>query len=251
MRWPRPVGKLYVQRFFPPEAKAQLQAIVKDLADRVRPAHRQPDVDGAKTKASAKAKLATLKVGIGYPDTWRDYSTLEIVRGDALRQRRARGAVRLSVPPRQARAPGGSRRMVDRPADRQRAEPAGAERAEFSGGDSRAAVLRSRGRRGRPVRSDRRDHRSRDQPQLRRPGQPVRRDRPPRELVDAGAISRTSRPRRRKLVAQYNAYQPFPDLHVNGQQTLSENIADLAGLSAAYDAYRWLARASRRPRAAG
>ena len=41
-----------------------------------------------------------------------------------------------------------------------------------------------------------------------------------------------------KLVAQYTAYAPFPDLHVNGQLTLSENIADVAGLSAAYDAYR-------------
>jgi len=41
-----------------------------------------------------------------------------------------------------------------------------------------------------------------------------------------------------KLVAQYNAYMPFADLHENGQLTLSENIADVAGLSAAYDAYR-------------
>jgi putative endopeptidase len=41
-----------------------------------------------------------------------------------------------------------------------------------------------------------------------------------------------------QLVAQYNAYRPLPDLSVNGQQTLSENIADVAGLSAAYDAYR-------------
>jgi putative endopeptidase len=41
-----------------------------------------------------------------------------------------------------------------------------------------------------------------------------------------------------KLVAQYNAYMPLPELHVNGQLTLSENIADLAGLNAAYDAYR-------------
>ncbi len=41
-----------------------------------------------------------------------------------------------------------------------------------------------------------------------------------------------------KLVAQYDAYRPFPDLAVNGKLTLSENIADVAGLAAAYDAYR-------------
>jgi predicted metalloendopeptidase len=41
-----------------------------------------------------------------------------------------------------------------------------------------------------------------------------------------------------KLVAQYNTYKPFPDLAVNGQLTLSENLADLAGLEAAFDAYK-------------
>jgi endothelin-converting enzyme/putative endopeptidase len=41
-----------------------------------------------------------------------------------------------------------------------------------------------------------------------------------------------------KLVEQYNAYKPYPDLAVNGQLTLSENLADLAGLEASYDAYR-------------
>ena len=45
-----------------------------------------------------------------------------------------------------------------------------------------------------------------------------------------------------QLVAQYDTYKPFPDLAVKGQQTLGENIADLAGLTASYDAYH---RASR------
>ena len=42
----------------------------------------------------------------------------------------------------------------------------------------------------------------------------------------------------KQLVTQYDSYKPFPDLAVKGQQTLGENIADLAGLTAAYDAYR-------------
>jgi predicted metalloendopeptidase len=51
-----------------------------------------------------------------------------------------------------------------------------------------------------------------------------------------------------QLARQYDAYRPLPDLHVNGEQTLSENIADLAGLAAAYDAYRMsLGAAEARP----
>ncbi len=41
-----------------------------------------------------------------------------------------------------------------------------------------------------------------------------------------------------KLAAQYDNYKPFPDLSVNGKQTLAEDIADIAGISAAYDGYR-------------
>jgi putative endopeptidase len=41
-----------------------------------------------------------------------------------------------------------------------------------------------------------------------------------------------------KLAAQYDTYRPFPDLSVNGKQTLAEDIADIAGISAAYDGYR-------------
>ncbi|MGZ4842993.1 MAG: M13-type metalloendopeptidase, partial [Candidatus Angelobacter sp.] len=41
-----------------------------------------------------------------------------------------------------------------------------------------------------------------------------------------------------KLAAQYDTYKPFPDLSLNGKQTLAENIADVAGIAASYDGYR-------------
>ena len=44
------------------------------------------------------------------------------------------------------------------------------------------------------------------------------------------------------LAALFDTYRPFPDLAVNGRQTLSENIADVAGLSAAWDAYHAVSR---------
>src|SRR5438874_6476874 len=73
------VGRLYVKRHFPPEAKARLQTIVKTI---VAAFERRVDALAwmdPKTKAGAKAKLSTLVVGIGYPDRWRSYSNLRIV----------------------------------------------------------------------------------------------------------------------------------------------------------------------------
>jgi putative endopeptidase len=54
-----------------------------------------------------------------------------------------------------------------------------------------------------------------------------------------------------RLVAEFNAYHPFPDVSVNGKQTLSENIADVAGLSVSYDAWRLTLHGASAPRAEG
>jgi putative endopeptidase len=77
------VGQIYVQRHFPPEAKAQMLELVENL----RTAYGQR-IDAstwmsAETKVVAREKLATFRPKIGYPDRWRDYSALEVRAGDA------------------------------------------------------------------------------------------------------------------------------------------------------------------------
>jgi putative endopeptidase len=77
------VGKRYVEKFFAPGEKAQLQTVVKSIIAAFDRRIDAIDWMNPATKAAAKAKLSTLIVGIGYPDRWRDYSGLEVVRGDA------------------------------------------------------------------------------------------------------------------------------------------------------------------------
>lgn len=77
------VGQIYVQRHFPPEAKAQMLQLVENL----RTAYGQR-IDAspwmsAETKVVAREKLATFRPKIGYPDRWRDYSALDVRAGDA------------------------------------------------------------------------------------------------------------------------------------------------------------------------
>ena len=78
------VGKIYVGKYFPPSSKAAVQAIVKNLL-----AAFDRRVDGLEwmtpaTKAQAKAKIKTLRVGVGFPEKWRDYAGLVIRRDDPL-----------------------------------------------------------------------------------------------------------------------------------------------------------------------
>jgi putative endopeptidase len=78
------VGQLYVAKYFTPETKAQADALVKNLV--VAMGQRLDGLAwmGTETKAKAKAKLATYNPKIGYPRKWRDYSALTITAGDAL-----------------------------------------------------------------------------------------------------------------------------------------------------------------------
>ena len=74
------VGQLYVERTFPPEAKAEALALVNNLQEALKSRLQALDWMGEETRAQALEKFATFTPKIGYPDRWRDFSTLDIGR---------------------------------------------------------------------------------------------------------------------------------------------------------------------------
>jgi putative endopeptidase len=231
------VGKLYAAKYFSPEQKKRAETMVHNLLAAFNARIDRLDWMAPQTKLVAKAKLKALKIGVGYPDHWRSYSGLKITRGDAFGNwARAdlygyrRELAKLGQP-------------VDRSEWVMNAQLVNAVNLPAMNAiNFPAATL---------------------QPPYFDPEQPL--------VMDYGAIGATIgheishsfddqgalfdaqgrlknwwqpddfahfRASGARLAAQFDGYKPFPDLHVNGEQTLSENIADVAGLNAAYDAYR-------------
>jgi predicted metalloendopeptidase len=231
------VGRLYVERYFPPPTKAKVQAMVGDL---VKAFGKRIDAltwMSPETKAKAKQKLETLKVGVGYPDRWQDYASLEIVKGDALgNAQRAdlfeyrRQLAKLHQPvdrdewwmtPQTVNA-------VNLPLQNALNFPAAILQTPYF--DAHADAAHNYGSMGAIIGHEI-SHSFDDQGS---------------QFDAAGRLANWwtkqdfdhFKAAGEALAAQFDAYRPFPDLAVNGHQTLSENIADVAGLLAAYDAYR-------------
>ncbi|HKR65031.1 MAG TPA: M13 family metallopeptidase [Thermoanaerobaculia bacterium] len=74
------LGRKYVERYFPPEAKARMQEMVKNLLSAMGDTIRTLEWMGPDTKAKALEKLSTFNPKVGYPDKWKDYSTVSISR---------------------------------------------------------------------------------------------------------------------------------------------------------------------------
>jgi putative endopeptidase len=72
------VGQLYAERWFPPAAKARMQELVDNLVEAFRRSFSSLEWMGPDTRAQALDKLDAFTPKIGYPDVWRDYSTIEI-----------------------------------------------------------------------------------------------------------------------------------------------------------------------------
>lgn len=243
------VGQLYVGRYFPPAAKAQLQDIVKELVAAFERRIDALDWMNPRTKASARAKVGTLRIGVGYPDTWRDYSGLEIVRGEAFMN-----AWRAELFDFEA-----NRAKLGAPVDRGEWAmspqivnalnlpllnalnfPAAILQPPFF--DPAAPAVANYGAIGAVIGHEISHSFDDVGSQFDASGRMANWWTP----EDFSRFKEASA----KLVAQYNTYEPLPGLHVNGQLTLSENIADLAGLSAAYDGYH-RSRARKKPLALG
>jgi putative endopeptidase len=231
------VGKLYVKRYFPAEAKAKLQAMVKNLIAAFGKRIDNLTWMSADTKAKAKAKLDTLYVGVGYPEHWRDYSALRIARDDAFgNSQRSElfnyqwNLSKLGKPvdktewwitPQTANA-------LNLPIQNGLNFPAATLNPPFF--DMKADPVQNYGSIGAIIGHEI-SHSFDDQGSQFDAYGRLRNWWSPKDLEHFRASAD-------RLVAEFNAYEPLPGLHVSGKLTLSENIADLAGLSAAYDAYR-------------
>jgi predicted metalloendopeptidase len=231
------VGRLYVGRYFPAETKAKVQAMVADLVKAFGKRIDALSWMSPDTKAKAKQKLDTLKVGVGYPDRWRDYSGLEIVKGDALgNAHRAslfdykQQLAKLHQPidrgewwmtPQTVNA-------VNLPLQNALNFPAAILQPPYF--DANADAAHNYGAMGAIIGHEI-SHSFDDQgAQFDAEGR-LHNWWTKADFEHFQAAGQA-------LAAEFDQYHPFPDLAVNGHQTLSENIADVAGLNDSYDAYR-------------
>jgi putative endopeptidase len=231
------IGEIYVTRHFPPEAKAQMLALVENLRTAYGQRIDQIDWMTAETKVVAREKLATFRPKIGYPDRWRDYAGLDVVAGDAFGNAKRQGAYdwRYDL----ARLP----RPTDKdewfmtpqvvnayynPVFNEVVFPAAILQPPFFDPNADAAV--NYGGIGGVIGHEM-GHGFDDQG-AKSDAQGVLRDW--WSEADVAAFHQ----RTQALVAQYSAFEPQPGLHVNGQLTLGENIGDNGGLQVSYHAYK-------------
>jgi len=231
------VGQLYVERYFPPEAKAKADQLVRNLIRAMDARLAGLTWMSAETKVKARAKLAAFTPKIGYPDKWRDYSALEIRAGDALgNAQRAgqfeyrRNLAKLGKPIDRGEW-GMSPQTVNAYANPLLNEivfPAAILQPPFFDPNADDAV--NYGGIGAVIGHEISHHFDDQGRKFDATG----------NLADWWTAEDIAQFKRftDQLGAQYSAYEPLPGKKINGDLTMGENIADLAGLTIAYDAYK-------------
>jgi len=230
------VGKAYVARYFPPEAKAAADDLVKNVTAAMGERLKKLEWMAPETKAKALAKLASFTPKIGYPTQWRDYSALTISRGDLVGNVARANAFEFQ------RELGKLGRPIDRaewfmtpmtinayanPTLNEIVFPAAILQPPFF--DPKADPAVNYGAIGAVIGHEISHHFDDQGRKYDATG----------KLTDWWTPQDVARFKvfTDALVKQYDGYQPLPGQNIQGELTLGENIADLAGLTVAIDAY--------------
>ena len=230
------VSKLYVAKYFPPETKAAADQLVHNLIAAMDRRIDALDWMSAETKAKAHAKLAAFTPKIGYPSQWRDMSGLVIDRNDVLGN--AMRSNRFDHDYEIGKLGGPIRRWewgmtpmtinaYSNPTMVEIVFPAAILQPPFFDPHADSAV--NYGGIGAVIGHEM-SHQFDDQgAKYDLHG----------NLVDwwTPADAKNFQSRLDRLEQEYNAYEPLPGMHVQGKLTMGENVADLAGLTVAHDAY--------------
>ncbi|HKB96623.1 MAG TPA: M13 family metallopeptidase, partial [Rhizomicrobium sp.] len=232
------LGKLYVARYFPPDAKAKADLLVANLLKAYEADIQTLDWMGPATRAKALEKIHQFTPKIGYPTKWRDYSAFAVVRGDPVGNAQRAGmfewnrdVTRINQPVDKSEwgmTPSTINAYYN-PSFNEIVFPAAILQAPFF--DPAADDAVNYGAIGAVIGHEI-SHGFDDQGS-KYDGKGVFQDwwtKEDRANFDARTAA---------LVKQYDAYEPLPGLHVIGQNTLGENIADNAGLAIALKAYRF------------
>ncbi len=230
------VGQIYAQRYFSPEAKAQAEALVANLLTAFRQRLEALTWMAPATKKEALAKLGTLEVSVGYPNHWRSYAALEIKpddlfgnlhRASLFEYGYSLGRIGKLVDRKEWCMTPQTVNAVNLPLDNGLNFPAAILQPPFF--DPKAPAAANYGSIGSIIGHEI-SHTFDSQGAAFDSKGRVRNWWTPEDLAHFNTATAA-------LAAQYDTYSPFPDLHLNGRQTLGENIADVAGLTTALDAF--------------
>jgi len=230
-------GKAYTDKYFPASSKAQIEDMVVHIKDAFAKRIQALDWMDAGTKKEALAKVEGMVVGVGYPDHWLDFSQVKITpdnayanRMAAIRGRTMQQLAKLGKPqdrgewwmdPQLVNA-------VNLPVQNALNFPAAILQKPFF--DPAADAAYNYGAIGAVIGHEISHSFDSSGAAVDASGK-LRNWWKPADLAHFKKQSQA-------LVDQYNAYEPFPGVHLNGELELGENGADVAGLAAAYDAYR-------------
>ena len=231
------VSKLYVERFFPPETKAAADELVKNVIAAMGRRIDKLEWMALETKVKAHEKLASFTPKIGYPSQWRDMSGLAIDRGDLLGNVMRSNQFDYAYNVNKLGKPiyrwewGMTPMTINAYANFGMVEivfPAAILQPPFFDPNADPAV--NYGGIGSVIGHELSHHFD---------DQGAKYDKTGRlsdwwTPADVAAFSS----RLDQLGKQYDAYEPLPGLHVQGKLTMGENVADLAGVTVAYDAYK-------------